>query len=60
MFIFTKEMGEVLAGFRKKARLSQSEVARRIGLSGKSKGYISSLEDGQIKNPCLRIILLYL
>jgi transcriptional regulator with XRE-family HTH domain len=60
MFNFTKEMGEILVAFRKKARLFQSEVACRIGLAGKSKGYISSLEEVQIKNPCLRTIRLYL
>jgi predicted transcriptional regulator len=36
MFNFTKEMGEILVAFRKKARLSQSEVAERMGLSATS------------------------
>jgi transcriptional regulator with XRE-family HTH domain len=61
MFNFTKEMGEILVAFRKKARLSQSEVAKKMGLSAKSgDNYIIRLEAGRIKNPTLERIVLYL
>ena len=36
MFIFTKEIADLLGKIRKKAGLSQKEVAERIGLSIKS------------------------
>jgi transcriptional regulator with XRE-family HTH domain len=60
-FIFTKKVAEALAEIRKKARLSQTDVAKQIGLSAKSgKKYISYLETGRIKNPSLSTIILYL
>ncbi|MDH5682891.1 MAG: helix-turn-helix domain-containing protein [bacterium] len=41
-FVFTKEMAELLRKIRKKAGLSQKEVAERMGLSPKSgHSYIS-------------------
>jgi len=51
--IFTKEMADLLSKIRKKAYLSQKEIAERIGLSAKSFAYISFLESGKIKNPIL-------
>jgi transcriptional regulator with XRE-family HTH domain len=60
-FIFTKEMAGLLQKIRIKAGLSQSEVAKRIGLFSKTKdSYISHLEKGRLKNPALGLILLYL
>jgi transcriptional regulator with XRE-family HTH domain len=60
-FIFTKEMAGLLQKIRIRAGLSQSEVAKRIGLSSKTKdSYISHLEKGRLKNPALGLILLYL
>jgi transcriptional regulator with XRE-family HTH domain len=60
-FAFIKEMAELLKKIRIKAGLLQSEVAERIGLSFKTKdSYISHLEKGRLKNPALRLILLYL
>ncbi|MCX7785913.1 MAG: helix-turn-helix domain-containing protein [candidate division WOR-3 bacterium] len=58
---FYKELGKVLAKYRKSARLSQAELAKRIGLS-KKRGYchISELENGRTKKPSLDIILRYL
>jgi transcriptional regulator with XRE-family HTH domain len=61
IFIFTKEMAELLKIMRQRARLSQQEVAVRLGLSRKSgKIYISSLERGEIKNPTIGTILRFL
>lgn len=61
IFIFTKEMAELLKLMRQRARLSQQEVATRLGLSRKSgKIYISSLERGEIKNPTIGTILRFL
>jgi transcriptional regulator with XRE-family HTH domain len=60
-FIFTKEMADNLRKIRKKAGLSQIEVANRIGLRYKTAdSFISHLEKGRIKNPSLGAILLYL
>jgi DNA-binding XRE family transcriptional regulator len=60
-FVFTKEMAENLKKIREKARLSQIEVAKRIGLTYKTAdSFISHLEKGRIKNPSLGVILLYL
>ena len=60
-FVFTKEMAENLKKIREKARLSQIEVAKRIGLTYKTAdSFISHLEKGGIKNPSLGVILLYL
>ena len=47
-------MASDLATFRKSRDLSQEEVARQLGL--KSKGYLSSLENGQERMP-LRLAL---
>ncbi len=61
IFIFTKEMAELLKTMRQRGRLSQQEVAVRLGLSRKSgKIYISSLERGEIKNPTIGTILRFL
>ncbi|MEO0091525.1 MAG: helix-turn-helix transcriptional regulator [candidate division WOR-3 bacterium] len=61
IFIFTKEMAELLKKMRLRAHLSQQQVAVRLGLSPKSgKKYISSLERGEIKNPTIGSILRYL
>lgn len=61
LFVFTTEIANLLADIRKKARLSQSEVAELTGVSPKLvHSYISRLEQGKIKNPFLRIIILYL
>lgn len=61
IFVFTKEMAELLKIMRQRAHLSQQEVAIRLGLSRKSgKFYISSLERGEIKNPTIGTILRYL
>ena len=60
-FVFSKEMAELLKKIRTKAGLSQTEVAKRIGLFSKTKdSYISHLEKGRLKNPALGLILLYL
>jgi len=57
----TKEMGSLLADIRKKACLTQKEVAERIGFSGNSgRVYVSRLEKGGINNPSLWLILQYL
>ncbi len=60
-FVFTKEIGQLLIKYRKQARLSQGEVAKRCGLHTKT-GYsqISRLESGRIKNPSLASIILFL
>jgi len=61
LFVFTKEMGNLLTDIRKKAKLSQNEVAESIGMSPKlGHSYISRLEHGKIKNPFLGTIILYL
>ena len=61
MFIFTKEMAEKLRKIRETARLTQQEVALRIGVKTKSgKSVISQLESGMVKNPTLKTILDYL
>ena len=56
-----QELGKLLAKFRKSAKLSQAELAERMGLS-KKRGYchISHLETGREKKPSLYTILLYL
>jgi transcriptional regulator with XRE-family HTH domain len=59
-FIFTKEMADLLIKIRKRAGLSQKDIAERIGLSRKSFAYISFLETGKIKNPSLGVILPFL
>ncbi|MCX7784720.1 MAG: helix-turn-helix domain-containing protein [candidate division WOR-3 bacterium] len=61
IFIFTKEMAELLKKMRLRAHLSQQQVAVRLGLSPKSgKKYISSLERGEIRNPTIGTVLRYL
>ena len=58
---YTEEIAKLLIKVRQKANLSQTEVAKRIGLSLKSgKGYISHLEKGRIKNPPIGTIMLFL
>jgi len=59
--IFAKEVGKLLQVARKRANLSQAEIAKQIGFSSKSgKIYISSLERSKRKNTSLRTILRYL
>jgi transcriptional regulator with XRE-family HTH domain len=61
MFVFTKEMAERLRKIRENARLTQQELAIRIGVKTKSgKSFISQLESGMVKNPTLKTILDYL
>jgi transcriptional regulator with XRE-family HTH domain len=61
LFVFTTEIANLLADIRKKAKLSQGEVAELTGVSPKlGHSYISRLEQGKIKNPFLRTIILYL
>jgi transcriptional regulator with XRE-family HTH domain len=61
LFLFTKEMGNLLLYIRNKAKLSQNEVAEAIGMSPKlGHSYISRLENGKIKRPFLGTIILYL
>jgi len=51
IFVFTKEMAELLKKARTRSGLTQSELAERIGLSAKTGyGYISHLEKGFLKN----------
>ncbi len=58
---FVKEIGKILQKYRKNAKLSQSELAEKMGLSRTSGfKYISYLETGRIKNPSLLTILRYL
>ena len=58
---FSAEMARELRILRKKARLSQGEVARRMGRTGvHAKSYISRLERGTIKRPYLDTIVSYL
>ncbi|MEO0092379.1 MAG: helix-turn-helix transcriptional regulator [candidate division WOR-3 bacterium] len=57
----SKEIGELLAGYRKKSHLTQAEIALRLGLSQKSGVItISRLEKGKFKNLSLDLILNYL
>jgi transcriptional regulator with XRE-family HTH domain len=59
--VYTKKVADLLVSIRKIAKLSQSEVAKQIGLSTKSgRKYISYLETGRIKNPSFSTIILYL
>jgi len=61
MFVFTKPMGEKLAVIRKKSKLSQKEVAERMGIKSKAgQSYIAQLENGMIKNPGIKTICDYL
>jgi transcriptional regulator with XRE-family HTH domain len=61
MFEFNKEMRQILIRLRKQAGLSQGEIAKRIGTSAKyGPSYISRIENGKIKNPFLKTILLYI
>ena len=59
--VITKELGILLAEIRKKAQLTQKEVAERLGFLGNSgRVYVSRLENGGINNPSLWLILQYL
>ncbi len=61
LFVFTKQVGNLLADIRKTAKLSQNKVAELIGMSSKvGHSYISRLEQGKIRNPSLGTIVLYL
>ncbi len=58
---FSIKIGQLLRKYRDEAKLTQSEVANRLGLS-KTAGftYVSQLETGKLKNPSLMLILRYL
>ena len=61
MFIFNKEMANILKKIRKQSNLTQSDVARRMGIKTKSgRSYIAQLENGLISNPGLKSIMDYL
>ncbi len=61
MYAFTKEMGQALRDLRKKANLTQDDMAERMGIKSKSaRSYIAQLENGLIDNPTLQTILDYL
>ncbi len=61
MFTFTEEMAQKLKKIRKESKLSQKEVALRMGLkSDAGRSFIAQLEAGRIKNPTLKTILDYL
>ena len=54
MFMFNKEMGKKLVLLRKKANLTQSEIAKRMRIKGKSgQSFIAQIETGKIKNPTI-------
>ncbi|MCX8015318.1 MAG: helix-turn-helix domain-containing protein, partial [candidate division WOR-3 bacterium] len=56
-----QQIGELLASYRRRCRLTQSELANRLGLSSKSGTVsISHLENGKFKNLSLDLILNYL
>jgi transcriptional regulator with XRE-family HTH domain len=61
MFAFTPEIAIKLANLRKQSKLSQTEVASRMGINPKTgQSYIAQLEKGMIKNPFMSTILNYL
>ena len=61
MFIFTKEMADILLRIRVKANLTQREVASRMEIKTKSgRSFIAQLENELMKNPTLSTILDYL
>jgi len=61
MFAFTPEIAIKLANLRKQSKLSQTEVASRMGINPKTgQSYIAQLEKGKIKNPFMSTILNYL
>ena len=58
---FTPEMGARLREIRSKRSLTLDEVAARMGLAGKGrKTFVGRLEQGNIKNPYLSTVTLYL
>jgi transcriptional regulator with XRE-family HTH domain len=58
---FTPEMGSWLREMRAQARLTQDEVAARMGLQGKGrKSVVSTLEAGLVPNPYFSTIVHYL
>jgi len=58
---FPLEMAAVLREFRLKAGLTQTEVARHMGLRRSSgHSFVSQLETGRIEYPFLETIVLYL
>jgi transcriptional regulator with XRE-family HTH domain len=58
---FTPEMGARLREIRLKRGFTQDEVAARMGLAGKGrKTFVGRLEQGNIKNPSLGTVTLYL
>jgi transcriptional regulator with XRE-family HTH domain len=58
---FTPEMGARLRELRRRAGLSQDEVAARMGLEGKSrKSFVSQLENARILHPYAETLVRYL
>ena len=58
---FTREMAERLKALRRKAGLTQNEVAQRMGLSYQGgKAFVSLLERGDVADPHLSTLCLYL
>ena len=58
---FTAEMGARLRGIRLKRGLTLDAVAARMGLAGKGrKTFVGRLEQGNIRNPYLSTVTLYL
>jgi transcriptional regulator with XRE-family HTH domain len=61
MFMFNKEMGKKLVLLRKKANLTQAEIAKRMRIKSKSgQSFIAQLENGLIINPGIRTLFNYL
>jgi transcriptional regulator with XRE-family HTH domain len=61
MFVFTKEMAVYLQKLRKQANLTQTEVAKIMGIKAKSgQSFIAQLENGLIKNPTITTLFDYL
>jgi transcriptional regulator with XRE-family HTH domain len=61
MFVFDAKMGKKLTQIRKRAELSQKQVAERMGIKSTSgQAFIARLENGFVKNPSMKTILDYL
>ena len=58
---FTPEMGTRLRELRLRKRLTQDEVADRMGLRGKGRwNQVAALERGDNRNPSLKLVTYYL
>ena len=56
-----QEIFKLLALYRKKAHLTQKQIAERMGISVQyGESYISRLEKGKITNPRLETIMRFL